>query len=78
MNAFVDSLYNWSSKGIDNPEENEEKGWENTDDEGFIRTRATSAMMEFFQAKCVVDALVLLAEYNGGKKFWEGFLFSCQ
>ena len=34
--------------GIDNSEENEEKDRENTDDEGFIRTRAASAMMEFF------------------------------
>ena len=38
----------------------------------------TSAMMQLFYTKCVVVILVLLAEYNRDKKFWKGFLFSCQ
>ena len=45
MNAFVNSLYDWNYTGTVNPEENEENDEENTDDEDFVRTSCTSAMM---------------------------------
>ena len=45
MNPFVNSVYDWNYTGIVNSEENEENDEENTEDEDFVRTRATSVMM---------------------------------
>ena len=73
-------IYDWNYTGIVNSEENEKNGEENTDDEDFVRTSSNSNECDDVTAldKCVVVVLVLLAECNEDKKFWKGFLFSCQ